>query len=289
MQGYPLPLGRKQYTDNAGKPLAFGKIETYEAGTSIALTTYADADLLVPNENPITLDTWGRWPIYVPDGVPYKVIVRDADGVLIFEDPEVMVPQVAAAPAAAGFLPGMGMAWYAAAPPAGWLLCDGAAVLRATYPELFAVIGTTYGNGNGSTTFNLPDRRGRFGLGKAAAGTGSVLGSSGGTLDHNHTVPVHNHTIPGHTHTVPAHQHSIPRNGWATAENIPPQAGVLQAGGSGIGSESAASQVTADGQTGPSTAQVTTQQAAGNTGDSAVLTSGNANPAYLVVNYIIKT
>ena len=46
--------------------------------------------------------------------------------------------------------------------PAGSLLCEGAAVSRTTYAELFEVIGTTYGIGNGSTTFNLPDMRGVF-------------------------------------------------------------------------------------------------------------------------------
>lgn len=45
--------------------------------------------------------------------------------------------------------------------PAGWLLCNGAAVSRTTYADLFAAIGTTYGTGNGSTTFNLPNCNGR--------------------------------------------------------------------------------------------------------------------------------
>lgn len=70
--------------------------------------------------------------------------------------------------------------------PTGWLLCDGAAVSRSTYAALFAVLSTTYGAGDGSTTFNLPDYRGRFVLGKAAAGTGSTLGGTGGTIDHVH-------------------------------------------------------------------------------------------------------
>lgn len=53
--------------------------------------------------------------------------------------------------------------WYAKnTPPAGWLVCDGSAVSRSTYSDLFAVIGTTFGAGNGSTTFNLPDLRGEF-------------------------------------------------------------------------------------------------------------------------------
>jgi microcystin-dependent protein len=47
-------------------------------------------------------------------------------------------------------------------PPDGWLLCDGTPVLRAEYPDLFAALGTTWGSGDGSTTFNLPDLRGRF-------------------------------------------------------------------------------------------------------------------------------
>ncbi len=72
--------------------------------------------------------------------------------------------------------------------PAGYLMCDGAAVSRTTYSALFEVISTTYGSGDGSTTFNLPDLRQRFPLGKSVSGTGSTLGSTGGTIDHLHTV-----------------------------------------------------------------------------------------------------
>lgn len=49
--------------------------------------------------------------------------------------------------------------------PANYLMCNGQAVSRTEYAELFLVIGTTYGSGNGSTTFNVPDRRGRVGVG----------------------------------------------------------------------------------------------------------------------------
>lgn len=52
--------------------------------------------------------------------------------------------------------------WPTSSAPAGWLKANGAAVSRTTYAALFAVIGTTYGAGNGSTTFNLPDLRGEF-------------------------------------------------------------------------------------------------------------------------------
>jgi len=78
--------------------------------------------------------------------------------------------------------------WGSATAPKNWLLCDGTAVSRASYPGVFSVVGTTYGAGDGSTTFNLPDLRQRFPLGKAASGTGSSLGGTGGSIDHLHTV-----------------------------------------------------------------------------------------------------
>ena len=79
--------------------------------------------------------------------------------------------------------------------PSGYVLANGAAISRTTFADLFAVYGTTYGAGDGSTTFNVPDLRGRFPLGKAAAGTGSTLGGTGGTLDHTHTVTTGTKTV----------------------------------------------------------------------------------------------
>jgi len=70
--------------------------------------------------------------------------------------------------------------------PQGWVLCDGTAINRTTYAALFAAIGTAYGVGDGATTFNLPDLRQRFPLGKASAGTGSTIGATGGAIDHTH-------------------------------------------------------------------------------------------------------
>jgi len=74
----------------------------------------------------------------------------------------------------------------AATPPTGWLLCDGSAVSRSTFAELFAVIGEAYGIGDGATTFNLPDTRQRFILGQADSGTGVNVGDTGGDIDHVH-------------------------------------------------------------------------------------------------------
>jgi microcystin-dependent protein len=76
--------------------------------------------------------------------------------------------------------------WAAATAPQGWVLCDGTARSRSTFADLFAVIGTTYGVGDGSTTFNVPNLEQRFPLGKADSGTGANLGDTGGSIDHVH-------------------------------------------------------------------------------------------------------
>lgn len=83
---------------------------------------------------------------------------------------------------------GMFLPYGGTTAPTGYLMCDGAAVSRTTYSALFAVLGTAYGTGDGSTTFNVPDFRGRFVLGKATAGTGSTLGGTGGAIDHTHAL-----------------------------------------------------------------------------------------------------
>jgi len=105
--------------------------------------------------------------------------------------------------------------------PSGWLICNGSAVDRTQYAELFAAISTTFGAGNGTTTFNLPDMRGRVaagvgtGTGGGASGTGAPTGGTAlaavslsgwfGTNDVTLTsaqIPAHTHPItdPGHTH-----------------------------------------------------------------------------------------
>lgn len=81
-------------------------------------------------------------------------------------------------------IPGLSVLWPGLTAPAGWLSCDGSAVSRTTYADLFAEIGTIYGNGDGSTTFNLPDLTGRVVLG--ANGT-YTLGSTGGAASHTLT------------------------------------------------------------------------------------------------------
>lgn len=84
----------------------------------------------------------------------------------------------------------------------GFLLCNGQAVSRTTYAGLFAAIGTTYGAGNGSSTFNIPDLRKRIPLGAGtnySLGAGDSIPEADRTLAHYHTVPSHSHTVSGTT------------------------------------------------------------------------------------------
>jgi microcystin-dependent protein len=157
-------------------------------------------------------------------------------------------------------------AFGGATAPSGWLLCNGSAVSRTTFAGLFAVIGTTYGAGDGSTTFNLPDLRQRFPLGKAAAGTGATLGSTGGSIDHVHDLD----TASSHariTWTAGDPEVSLSRktvSNWTN--NI--QVGTGVSGTLPNAATSGGTQSTATGVGG---------------------NSGTANPPYQVVNWIIRT
>ena len=92
------------------------------------------------------------------------------------------------------------IAFGASSPPTGYLLCDGAAVSRTTFSALFAVIGTTWGAGNGSTTFNVPDMRSRspIGMGTGSGLSARALAAGGGTEAEVLTLAM----IPAHTHTA---------------------------------------------------------------------------------------
>jgi len=100
--------------------------------------------------------------------------------------------------------------------PTGFLLCYGQAISRSTYADLFSAISTTYGTGDGSSTFNLPDLRGRVVAGQDDMGgssadrltdqtgglNGDTLGDTGGSETHTLSTA----QLPAHTHTVAAQQ-----------------------------------------------------------------------------------
>lgn len=83
--------------------------------------------------------------------------------------------------------------------PSGWLLCDGSAVSRSTYARLYAVINTSYGTGDGTTTFNLPNLKGRVAVGRDSVQTEfDTIGETGGAKTHTLTtaeMPVHSHVV----------------------------------------------------------------------------------------------
>ncbi len=121
--------------------------------------------------------------------------------------------------------PGLVMAYAGATVPPGWLACDGSSVSRTTYASLFAAIGAAHGQGDGVTSFQLPDYRGRFLRGvdngqgrdpdanaRTAPATGGNSGDSVGSLE-NGAYASHDHGItdPGHSHGVndPPHGHGV--------------------------------------------------------------------------------
>jgi microcystin-dependent protein len=96
--------------------------------------------------------------------------------------------------------------WAGGAPPEGFLLCDGTAVSRETYADLFLALGTIWGAGDGSTTFNLPDFRGRATIGAGAGPglSGRTVGQKGGEERHTLSLaemPAHDH---GYTYWLPS-------------------------------------------------------------------------------------
>jgi len=204
--GYGVELPIQQFSDDNGVPLNGGKLYTYAAGTSTPQATYSDSALTVPNANPIILNSAGRAIIYIPTNTAYKFVLNTSLDVLVWSQDNISLVSVATPPAPAAVPTGAILAYGAASAPSGYLLCDGTAVDRTVYAALFAVLSTTYGAGDGVSTFNVPDMRQKFVLGKATSGTGSTLGGSGGAIDHTHTQPTHTHTVSGTTSAPSATQ-----------------------------------------------------------------------------------
>lgn len=101
--------------------------------------------------------------------------------------------------------PGTVIMYTGSTAPENWVIADGSEVLReGKYAQLFAVMGTTFGAGNGSTTFNLPDFRRRVAVGAGGTGTivlGNAVGNKGGEESHSLTVA----EMPAHSHNFGAY------------------------------------------------------------------------------------
>lgn len=120
---------------------------------------------------------------------------------------------------AADVAPPVGLisAWSTGTAPTGWLVCDGSAVSRVTYADLYSVIVDTAGSGDGSTTFNVPDFRGRFlrhvdGSANRDPDKASRPAMNSGGNANNNVFSVQTSEIGPHTHTQNAHTHTAAHN-----------------------------------------------------------------------------
>lgn len=190
-----------QVNSNFNSILSFLNSEVIQRDASVSFTNIP----LLPSSNP-TLDNQAARKYYVDQTVQLNI-------------PAGTIVQYAGASA-----------------PSGWVFCDGSAYSRtnATYTRLFTAIATTFGVGDGSTTFNVPDFRGKFPVALSAADSEfNALGETGGTKtetltvnqipshthvqdahnhtqnSHNHTQDAHNHTQAPHTHTQDSHTHTV--------------------------------------------------------------------------------
>jgi microcystin-dependent protein len=187
------------------------------------------------------------------------------------------VDSVAAMPA------GMLTPFAGAAAPSGWLLCDGSAISRATYSDLFTAIGTAYGVGDGSTTFNLPDMQGNLPRGKDSDSLGDTGGSDTANLAHTHTyTDIVNHTHTFTTNAGGTHTHALDRGN-----------GTLDTGNYVASATSSTGTTNSTESDGSHTHTGTTNNPGGGGASGTTVSGGSAtqdikNP-YVVVNYIIKT
>jgi len=197
--------------------------------------------------------------------------------------------------------------------PAGSMLCDGSQISRTLYPAAFAVIGTQFGSGDGSTTFNLPDLRSRFvlGSGQGSGLTSRIIASTGGEenhvlvvaelashthggVDHLHDLQNHYHYCSGvdHLHGLGGHSHSCGQPASINYGTTSPGYAFYQCTGGNTGGPNAGSNASdrslAFNSNGPSP---------NNTGaaDRSLITSAtgsgtghNTIPPYVVLAYMIK-
>ena len=191
------------------------------------------------------------------------------------------------------------MAWASSVVPANWLLCDGSAVSRSTYASLFAAIGTQYGSGDGVTTFNLPNLKGRTIVGRDSSQTEfDTLGETGGTKTHTLTeseMPSHTHTQNSHTHTFSgttdgggSHDHQINVSGTQLRYLNTNAAQSTGLGGlAGIAGGADNLRATAVGNHTHTYSGTTSSTTATNQNTGGGGAHNNLQP-YIVLNYIIK-
>ncbi len=122
-----------------------------------------------------------------------------------------------------GVPPGSVLPYFGTSAPTGWLLCDGSAISRTTYSSLFSIIGVSSGNGDGVTTFNLPDLRGRFlrgvdnGAGNDPDVAGRTASNAGGNIGDN-VGSLQGDELKSHTHGYQHYRDGGRNNNYATPD-----------------------------------------------------------------------
>jgi microcystin-dependent protein len=306
-----------QFFDNSGVPLAGGLIYTYLAGTTTPLVSYTSSTGLTAHPNPIVLDSAGRInEVWVAEGTNCKFVLKTSTNVLIgtYDSlfPIASLPVSiynggTGATTAEGARINLGLGtflvptgslimWPSVTIPTDWKLCNGDAISRTTFATLFSLLGTTFGAGDGSTTFNLPNYKNRMPYGADTVAVGATGGSA------NAVVVSHNHTgttgvdSPDHTHNFSA---TTSGQSVQHTHNMTKYTGVNASGGTAY--------VGDDSGSGPAGTIATSVNSVDHTHTLSGTTSGRSNghfhsiatdgvsgtnanlPPYLGINFIIKT
>lgn len=272
ISGLSLPFNLAMKLTVAGNTVTIGRggTDTIDGGTSKTLVA-SGTGLQISADTDGSPDNW--------TSLDFGTIADGSVTTPKLANGAVELAKLAAAVAAALNPAGTVIAYAGTSAPTGYLACDGSQVSRTTYAALFAAIGTAHGNGDGSTTFHLPDYRGRFLRGwangsandpdrasRTAMNTGGATGDNVGS--------VQGHAFQTHTHTQNSHTHPYNMGVGATGGSLPAYAVAAN---------------TANNSNGTTSATTATNQNAGATGATAQASTNETRPVNAYVMYCIKT